>query len=174
MPLSAANNNRMSFHARCLMLFVLGINIPHWAEHLVQAIQIWVFGWPREKALGVLGLIWPWMIKEEVLHTFYAIAMLIGLIVLLPGFTSASAKKWWALGLVIQSWHFFEHFLLWYQFNTHMNFWGKAVPTSVLQLWFPRVELHLVYNTIVTVPMIIAMIVYMQRRSRRTTATVVA
>jgi hypothetical protein len=31
------------------------------------------------------------------------------------------------------------------------------VPTSIAQLWVPRVELHLFYNTIVFVPMIVGM-----------------
>jgi hypothetical protein len=34
---------------------------------------------------------------------------------------------------------------------------GRPVPTSIVQLWVPRVELHLFYNTIVFVPMVIAM-----------------
>jgi hypothetical protein len=35
------------------------------------------------------------------------------------------------------------------------------VPTSLLQVWVPRVELHLFYNTIVFVPMVIAMYFHM-------------
>jgi len=35
------------------------------------------------------------------------------------------------------------------------------VPTSLIQLWIPRVELHLIYNTIVFVPMMIAMYYHM-------------
>ncbi len=31
------------------------------------------------------------------------------------------------------------------------------MPTSIIQLWVPRVELHLFYNTIVFIPMIIGM-----------------
>ena len=31
------------------------------------------------------------------------------------------------------------------------------MPTSLIQLWVPRVELHLFYNTIVFIPMVIAM-----------------
>ena len=31
------------------------------------------------------------------------------------------------------------------------------MPTSIAQLWVPRVELHLFYNTIVFVPMIVGM-----------------
>jgi hypothetical protein len=35
------------------------------------------------------------------------------------------------------------------------------VPTSILQLWVPRVELHLLYNTIVFIPMVVAMYFHM-------------
>jgi hypothetical protein len=35
------------------------------------------------------------------------------------------------------------------------------VPTSIVQLWVPRVELHLFYNTVVFVPMVIAMYYHM-------------
>ncbi len=37
------------------------------------------------------------------------------------------------------------------------NLFNAPVPTSIAQLWFPRVELHLFYNTIVFIPMVIAM-----------------
>ena len=43
----------------------------------------------------------------------------------------------------------------------HHNFWGKPVPCSVLQLVFPRVELHLFYNSIVFIPMVIGMYYHM-------------
>ena len=36
------------------------------------------------------------------------------------------------------------------------------MPTSVLQNFFPRVELHLFYNSIVTIPMIVAVILHMR------------
>jgi hypothetical protein len=38
---------------------------------------------------------------------------------------------------------------------------GKPVPFSVLQFFFPRVELHLFYNSVVFVPMVIAMYYHM-------------
>jgi len=37
----------------------------------------------------------------------------------------------------------------------------SPVPVSILQLWFPRVELHLAYNTIVFIPMAIGMYYHM-------------
>jgi hypothetical protein len=37
----------------------------------------------------------------------------------------------------------------------------RPVPTSIAQLWVPRVELHLIYNTLVFIPMVIAMYYHM-------------
>ncbi len=136
------------------------IVLAHWGEHLVQAYQIYVMGWPRPKANGILGLWYPWLIQSEALHYGYALIMLIGLWVLRKGFTGVS-RKWWTAALVIQFWHHIEHFLLIWQATFHHNFWGKPVPCSVLQLVFPRVELHLFYNSIVFIPMVIGMYYHM-------------
>ena len=37
------------------------------------------------------------------------------------------------------------------------NLFGSPAPISIVQLWIPRVELHLLYNTLVFVPMVVAM-----------------
>jgi hypothetical protein len=55
------------WHERALQLFML-IVLTHWAEHFVQAYQVFVLGWPRPKANGILGLWYPWLIKSESLH----------------------------------------------------------------------------------------------------------
>ena len=39
----------------------------------------------------------------------------------------------------------------------HSTCSDRPYPTSLVQLWVPRVELHLFYNTIVFIPMIVAM-----------------
>lgn len=132
------------------------IVLAHWGEHLFQAYQIYVMGWPRPKANGLLGFWYPWLIKSESLHYGYALVMLIGLWVLRKGFTGTS-HTWWMVAFWIQFWHHIEHFLLITQATMHHNFWGKPVPFSVLQLVFPRVELHLFYNSVVFVPMMIGM-----------------
>ncbi len=136
------------------------IVLAHWAEHLVQAYQIWVLHWPRPKSLGVLGYFYPWMFKTEVLHYGYALIMLVGLWVLRKGFTGTSLK-WWTISLVIQFWHHIEHAVLQYQWLTHHNWFHSPVPVSFLQLVFPRVELHLFYNAVVFMPMVIAMYYHM-------------
>ena len=147
------------WHERAVFVF-MAIVLAHWGEHLVQAYQIWVMGWPRPKANGILGLWYPWLIQSEVLHYAYALVMLIGLWVLRKGFTGIS-RKWWTVALVIQFWHHIEHLLLIGQVTFHHNLMGKPVPVSVLQFFFPRVELHLFYNAVVFIPMVIGMYYHM-------------
>jgi hypothetical protein len=147
------------WHERALQVF-MAIVLAHWGEHLVQAYQVYVLHWPRPKAGGILGLWYPWLISSEWLHYGYAIVMLAGLWVLRAGFTGTS-RKWWTAALVIQFWHHIEHLLLLIQAITHHNFWDKPVPFSVLQLIIPRVELHLFYNSVVFVPMMIGMYYHM-------------
>jgi hypothetical protein len=142
-------------HHRAALNVFMVIVLGHWAEHLAQAYQIWVLGWPRPKARGLLGEVYPWLVTSEWLHYGYALVMLVALFLLRPGFTGR-ARTWWTVALVIQFWHHIEHLLLLIQAQTGHDFFGKPVPTSVLQLVFPRVELHLFYNSIVFIPMVIA------------------
>jgi hypothetical protein len=158
---------RQSFYARinsgwhkpALWLFMF-IVLAHWAEHIAQAWQIYVLGWPAHHAGGFLGLFYPWLVHSEVLHYGYALVMLIGIWVLRQGFTGSS-RKWWTIALVIQFWHHFEHLLLIGQATFHHNLFGSPVPTSVVQQLIPRVELHLFYNSIVSIPMLIGMYYHM-------------
>jgi hypothetical protein len=83
--------------------------------------------------------------------------MLIALWLLRPGFTGTLERRWWTIALGIQFFHHFEHLLLQMQVIFGHNLFGRPMPTSIVQLWVPRVELHLFYNTIVFVPMIVGM-----------------
>lgn len=139
----------------------LFIVLAHWAEHFTQAFQIYVMGWPVPEARGVLGLFFPWVIRSEALHYGYAVVMLVGLFLLRPGFTPGRERTWWTVALAIQFFHHIEHGLLQLQALLGTPFFGRPVYTSLAQLWVPRVELHLFYNTIVFVPMVIAMYYHM-------------
>jgi hypothetical protein len=147
------------WHKPALLTF-MAIVIAHWGEHLFQAYQIYVMHWPRPKALGMLGLVYPWLVKSETLHYGYALIMLIGLWVLRKGFTGVS-HTWWMVAFWIQFWHHIEHGVLQYQAITGHYWFHSPVPTSFAQLWIPRVELHLLYNTIVFIPMVMAMYYHM-------------
>lgn len=122
----------------------------HWVEHVLQAIQIYGLGRPPERALGALGLVVPGLVRSEWLHWLYNLALLSGIALLLPGFVGR-ARAWWKAALVAQLWHFGEHALLLGQAVTGLHLVGADKPTSVVQLVVPRVELHLIYNAIVTV-----------------------
>jgi hypothetical protein len=143
------------WHERSLQLF-MAVVLAHWAEHLAQAFQIYALGWPVPESRGVLGLWFPWLVASEVLHYAYALVMLVGLWVLRRGFTGRSAP-WWTAALAIQFWHHIEHGLLQAQALVGQNLFNSPVPLSIAQLWIPRVELHLIYNSLVFIPMVVAM-----------------
>ncbi|MBQ1104876.1 MULTISPECIES: hypothetical protein [Streptomyces] len=153
-----------SGHHQLALRVYLFIVVAHWAEHLVQAYQIYVMGWPIPEARGVLGIPFPWLVTSEWMHYGYALVMMVGLFLLRPGFTGRSGT-WWKASLGIQVWHHLEHLLLLVQVLVGANLLGKAAPTSLVQLIMPRVELHLFYNTLVTIPMVVAM--YLHTRANR-------
>ena len=97
------------------------------------------------------------------MHYGYALVMMIAFIVLRKGFTGSS-RTWWGVALWIQVWHHLEHLLLLAQAVTGAHLLGAAAPTSLAQLLFPRVELHLFYNTVVTIPMVVAMVLHARPR----------
>jgi hypothetical protein len=143
------------WHERALQVF-MAIVLAHWAEHLAQAFQVYVLHWPLPNARGVLGLWFPWLVRTEALHYGYALVMLVGIWTLRAGFVG-SARTWWMVAFWIQFWHHIEHALLQGQVIVGQNLFDSPVPVSLAQLVIPRLELHLIYNTIVFVPMMIAM-----------------
>jgi hypothetical protein len=149
---------------RVAMAAFMVVVLAHWAEHIVQAYQIWVLHRPIPQSRGVLGQFFPWLVTSEWMHYGYAVVMLIGLVLLRPAF-AGRARTWWTIALVIQFWHHIEHLLLLIQANTHHFFWDRPVPTSVLQLVYPRVQLHLFYNSIVFIPMMIAVYYHLRPSS---------
>jgi hypothetical protein len=134
-----------------------GLMVAHWLEHLVQAYQVWGLGYERHHAGGLLGQIFPWLMHSEWLHFAYAVLTFAGLLVLYRAF-EGPALVWWKTALAIQAWHLVEHTLLFAQAQGGFTLFGAKEPTSVLQVFFPRIELHLFYNSVVTVPIVIAML----------------
>ena len=152
--ISLLNTLNGSWHRRANQIFSM-IVLAHWAEHVVQAYQVYLLGRPRPHSHGAFGLVFPWLITSETLHYGYNLAMLAGFILLRPGFVGR-ARPWWNAALGIQAWHFFEHALLLGQVLLKRNLFDSSVPVSLLQMAVPRVELHLFYNAIVFFPMIVA------------------
>jgi len=144
-----------TWHERALWIYT-AIVLAHWGEHLVQTFQIYVLGWRVPDAKGVLGLWFPALISSELLHYGYALVMVVFFWILRKGFVGRS-YTWWMVAFWIQFWHHIEHALLQGQAIVGHNLFGSPVPMSIAQLVVTRVELHLFYNTIVTIPMVVAM-----------------
>lgn len=147
------------WHKQSLWIYT-AIVLAHWGEHLAQTVQIYLMGWPIPESRGILGIWYPWMVKSEALHYGYALVMLIAFWILRKGFVGRS-YTWWMIAFWIQFWHHIEHALLQGQAILQHNLFDSPVPLSIAQLLIPRVELHLFYNTAVTIPMVIAMFYHM-------------
>jgi hypothetical protein len=145
------------------LVFYLIVVAAHWLEHGVQAFQVYVLGIERTKALGLLGTEYPYLVKSEILHYGFALFMLVGLILLRPAMTGR-ARPWWNAALLIQVWHHVEHLLLLVQAQSGWHLAGKPKPTSIVQLLVPRIELHLLYNMLVLIPLLIAISLHWFRR----------
>jgi hypothetical protein len=101
------------------------------------------------------------LVTSEWLHYAFAVFMRVAFIILRHGFTGRS-RTWWNVAMWIQIWHHFEHLLLLVQAMTGSFLLGRAEPTSIAQLLFIRIELHLFYNTVVFVPMVVAMVYHLR------------
>lgn len=153
--MAALNGNA---HRRALSAFMLLV-FAHWAEHIAQAYQVFVLGWSRPAAGGLLGLWFPFLATSKVLHFAYNFTLFFGLACLRPGF-QRRARAWWTVALVVQGWHLFERTLLQGQWLTGFYLFGATQQASILQLWIPRVELHFLYNSLVFIPMLPALFFY--------------
>lgn len=149
------------WHKVALILFMV-IVVAHWMEHIFQTLQVYFFQWPRGHAHGLLGYYNPWLAQSEWLHYIYALIMLIGLFILRSGF-SDKARVWWNVSLILQIWHHTEHFILLMQKLSGYNLFNSAKPISLIEIFFPRIELHLFYNAIVFIPMVLA-IMYLKKQ----------
>ena len=143
------------WHKSAMQVFMV-IIIAHLLEHIFQAYQVYGLGWSRKDAHGALGLVYPWLVRSEWLHYGHALFMLLGVAALRPAIIGR-ARVWWDITFAIAFYHHFEHALLLGQALTHENLFGSPVPISIGQLWVPRLELHLFYNVLVLIPMLIAL-----------------
>jgi len=147
------------WHKWTLQAFMI-IVIAHWAEHLVQAYQVYVLKWPLHQARGVLGQAFPWLVHSEVLHYGYALIMLsaFGAVARLCG----SVARMVARALVISSG---------ITSSTRCSRVRSSRPDAVRgrrshehhPAVDPRLELHLFYNSVVFVPMMVAMYYHLFR-----------
>ena len=153
------------------LLFYFFVVIGHFSEHLIQIGQVYLLGWSTRKAGGILGLWFPGLAASEVLHMAYNSLQLTGLILLWYGFRRYKhVAKWWNIAIIAQSWHFLEHTILQVQYLTGSYLFGASRQTSLLEFFFPRIELHFAYNLLAFTPTAIALCLYFIAMEKRRTA----
>ncbi len=156
-----------SRHVQALIVYMAIVSV-HFFEHLTQIYQVHVLGLTPREAGGLFGEVLPNLVANESLHMIYNTLQLTGLILLAYGFRkSRAARGWWIAAIVAQTWHWLEHAFLQVQYLTGHYFYGAIKQMSVLERFFPRVELHFAYNLSVVVPTVVALTVYLVQRSRR-------
>jgi len=163
-PLPVRQIVKKSWHTRALILYALFVG-GHAAEHVIQLIQAFVLDWPRMESMGVLGLWLPELMRSEVLHFSYNLLQLIGLLLLANGFTGR-AERWWRIAIIVQGWHFFEHFLLQAQWLMRQYLFGASKQVSIGELLVPRIELHAIYVGIVLIPTVAALVEHYRSAKR--------
>jgi hypothetical protein len=151
---------------RRLLILYLVLIVTHFAEHVLQLIQAAFLAWPRPEAGGLLGLWSPQLLTNESLHFSYNLMQLLGLLVLSYHVTGR-AQTWWRIAIVVQLWHFFEHFLLQSQWLTSIFLFNADKQTGVGELLLPRLELHFIYNALVFVPTMIGVYFYARNQMSR-------
>lgn len=135
------------------MRLFIAIVIFHFFEHVTQLIQLYVLHWSRPDCLGILGMWYPALMRSESLHLAYAVYMLCGLY----AFKRKVNHHWWSYATHLQEYHLTEHVLLMTQLLVGYK------PTGIGGLWFPRIELHFVYNLMVLLPMLMALRLFNSR-----------
>lgn len=143
--------------------FFMTVVVLHFFEHVVQAYQFFVLGWPRKESLGLLGVWHPWLIHSEWLHYSLAIFMLVGLVHLRSGIPEGKPRQWWDVAIVLQFFHHIEHLVPLVQALTGRYIYGASKPMSIMEYFIPRLELHFIYNCIVMTPIVMSMLLMMKK-----------
>lgn len=130
----------------------------HLFEHLTQIVQLYLLGWARMDSLGIIGLVFPILIRSEILHYLFS---LFNVVFMLP---LSKKNKYYYFATILALFHHVEHFGLLMQYLTKDYWFNEAKPMTWLEQFIPRIELHLMYNLIVLSPIILFHYKQLQRK----------
>lgn len=126
----------------------------HLIEHLVQLVQLYAWGIPKQHAHGIVGAL-----DIEWVHFIWNLLVLAVVILIAYWFRS---NPWVMLALILASWHQIEHI---YILITYLTTGVSGSPGLLSRggiigggLALPRPILHFVYNFVEMVPLVIAFI----------------
>lgn len=119
--------------------FFIVLLFMHFLEHVVQMSELYILHWSRSNCLGLVGLVFPELVHNEILHWTQAVLTFFGFLYLyrLPVTTTLSLL------------HLLEHQILLTQYIMDYP------RCSIGQIFFPRIELHFTYNLVIMVSFLI-------------------
>lgn len=126
--------------------------LSHLLEHILQIVEIYVLNIPRTYAMGLIGIVFPFLMKNEGLHLGFAVYQVIGSIYIKEKYRIKS--KLWEYGIYLSIFHLTEHISLFIL----ANYMGISSPKTLIQEYFNigRAELHLLYNLISASPLLMS------------------
>lgn len=144
----------------------------HSVEHIIQLVQVYVFGVPSERAFGVLGYVFNFSGTAEWLHLVYNVAFLSSLFALVLGIHElllAGVIPRWAYrfflvgGVGLETWHMTEHAVIISRVISNHGCPCPGIGDRALNV--SDIQLHFVYNAI-TYSSIVVSFVFVHRRRR--------
>lgn len=141
-----------------VLALALAVQGFHWIEHLAQVYQHWWLSLPIKESRGILfflDLEWNHFVFNSVYLLLLAAAWF-----LLQGIVSHVVIRFLAAGTLIQSYHLVEHMVrIWQHIQT------TCEPCKgILGRYVDGVYLHFVFNTLVFILPLIAILLLMRPR----------
>jgi hypothetical protein len=176
-PLTAATADRprtvpLSRAAFYLLVGTTAVQSAHMVEHVVQLLQVTVFGVPDDDALGLLGYVVQFNGTEEWLHLGYNSAFVVALWTLvLPLWRALPRRAFWifAVGCVwVETWHIVEHGVI----ISHVIANGGCPCPGIgdAALSISDTVLHFGYNAIATTALVVTFLHVLRDRQREPAA----
>jgi hypothetical protein len=145
------------FNRSAFFTFFAGVMLVqgvHVIEHIIQLIQVFILGVPKDEALGLLGYVYQFKGTAEFLHLGFNASYLLALFLLIvplkrrtPHPVPVWALTTFAVGAVaLESWHMVEHIVI---INHALQNNGCPCPGILdAATGIPDVVLHFFYNAI--------------------------
>lgn len=170
---TASRRTGLSERAFFFMTAVVVVQGGHVIEHIVQLIQVLVFGVADDDALGLLGYVLQFNGTEEWLHLGYNALYLISLYLLIVPLwrITPAVLPVWAFGVFIaasvwiESWHMVEHGVI----ISHVIANGGCPCPGIgdRALGVSDTILHFLYNAVAYAGIIVAFAFVMRARGHR-------
>jgi hypothetical protein len=149
------------FHWLALFFAMAFVQVIHYSEHCIQFIQYHVFNDPLKESIAIFS-----SLNIEYVHFLGDSFLTLGTIALIWKFPR---NPWLWVAIPFQIAHQFEHNFLWftYQFLDAPAGGGGVLGKNGLLgadgIGLVRVDLHWIYNTLYTIPFVLALIYQVKR-----------